>query len=185
LSFLFPARDKGEDNMYQWIIYGNFEKNITSLQSCLNLFKQEEQYMTFFCERCRQGFLPLSGTMILLRSVYQRFPKQEDCYRHLEFIRWSNQPVCPYCHSARHSRMPLEHRYHCNNCNKSYSVTVNTVFHKSKIDLQKWFFAFMLLRQSEEEISCRKLAEVLDINKNAAWHMLSRMKTALEQGFYL
>lgn len=171
--------------MYQWIIYGNFEKNITSLQSCLNLFKQEEQYMTFFCERCRQGFLPLSGTMILLSSVYQRFPKQEDCYRHLEFIRWSNQPVCPYCHSARHSRMPLEHRYHCNNCNKSYSVTVNTVFHKSKIDLQKWFFAFMLLRQSEEEISCRKLAAVLDINKNAAWHMLSRMKTALEHGFYL
>ena len=36
----------------------------------------------------------------------------------------------------------------------------------------------MLLRQSGEEISCRKLAQVIEINKNAAWHMLTRMKTA-------
>jgi hypothetical protein len=43
----------------------------------------------------------------------------------------------------------------------------------------------MLLRQSGEEISCRKLAQVIEINKNAAWYMLTRMKTALEQGFHL
>jgi transposase-like protein len=30
-----------------------------------------------------------------------------------------------------------QQRYHCNNCNTSYSVTVGTIFHDTKLDLQK------------------------------------------------
>ena len=66
-------------------------------------------------------------------QVYKKYPKQEDCIRHLESIRWKGKPTCPYCKSKNCTPMPKEHRYHCNSCNTSYSVTVGTIFHKTKI----------------------------------------------------
>jgi transposase-like protein len=71
--------------------------------------------------------------------------------------------------------MPKELRYHCNVCKCSFSVTVRTVFHKTKVDLQKWFFA---IKQSD--LSVRKLAAEINVDKNTANFIQSRIKVALE-----
>jgi transposase-like protein len=118
-----------------------------------------------------------------LDAIYKRFPTQRDCILHLEQVLWNNTPVCPYCGSTKQSAMPRENRYHCNQCNKSYSVTVKTIFHKSKIDMQKWFYAFMLILDTNEDVSARKLAAALNITKDSAWLMLRRIKKAVEEGF--
>ena len=113
-----------------------------------------------------------------IADVYKSFPTKEDCIRYIEKIRWSNKPVCPHCGSHRISSMKREFRYHCNACNVSFSVTVKTLFHNTRIPLQKWFAAIEIFIQNEKIISVRKLAQALDINKDTAWTMISRIKTA-------
>lgn len=78
-------------------------------------------------------------------QVYKQFPTQEACIKHLEKVRWNNEPVCPYCKSKNCTPMPKELRHKCYNCNMSFSVTVGTIFHKTKCDLQKWFLAISLV----------------------------------------
>ena len=121
--------------------------------------------------------------MVDLSHIYQKFPSHEDCINHLEQVIWDGRPTCPYCKSERNTPLPNEHRHHCNACNKSYAVTVNTLFHKTKIDLQKWFYAFLLIVHSEDDITVRQLAKAIGVAHNSAWFMLQRIRKAAEKGF--
>ena len=114
-------------------------------------------------------------------QIYNQFPTNEDCLRYLEKIRWGGNPVCPYCHAAKSTPVDKELRHHCNNCNTSFSVTVNTIFHKTKADLQKWFLAISLILNAKKGISARQLGRDLDVNKNTAWYMAMRIREAMLQ----
>lgn len=111
-------------------------------------------------------------------QVYKQFPTHLDCIKHLEKVRWNNEPICPYCQSKSQSPIPKEHRYHCNNCNTTYSVTVQTIFHKTKCDLQKWFLAISLVLNAKKGLSARQLARDIEVTKDTAWYMLMRIRKA-------
>ena len=72
--------------------------------------------------------------------------------------------------------MPRELRYHCNDCLTSYSVTAKSIFHKTKVDLQKWFLAIRLTVQNE--ISARQLAKEIEVTKDTACFMVNRIRIA-------
>lgn len=111
-------------------------------------------------------------------EIYKRFPTQKDCLNHLEKVRWNNKPICPYCKSNKVSAMPKENRHHCNSCNTSFRVTVGTIFHKTKVDLQKWFLAISLVLNAKKGISSRQLSRDIDVNKDTAWYMNMRIRKA-------
>jgi transposase-like protein len=82
--------------------------------------------------------------------------------------------------------MPKENRYHCNNCNTSYSVMVGTIFENTKLDFQKWFLAISLVLNSKKGISSRQLAKNIEVTKDTAWYMLKRIrKSMFEFGGFL
>jgi transposase-like protein len=114
-------------------------------------------------------------------KVYKLFPTQDDCIAHLEKVRWNNKPICPYCKSTRITPMKREHRYHCNNCNTSFSVTVGTIFHKTKVDFQKWFVAISLVINANKGISARQLSRDIEVNKDTAWYMAMRIRRAMNE----
>jgi len=114
-------------------------------------------------------------------SIYRTFPNDEACMEHLETVRWSSKPICPYCKSSRSTSMPKQLRHHCNNCNTSYSVTVGTIFHDTKLDMQKWFLAISLILNAKKGLSARQLARDIEVNKNTAWSMGMRIRKALAQ----
>ncbi len=119
-------------------------------------------------------------------QVYKQFPTQQDCLDHLEKVRWNGEPKCPYCNSLRVTKFIKESRYHCNACNTSFSITVKTIFHKTKLDLQKWFLAISLILNAKKGMSSRQLARDIEVNKNTAWLMLMRIRRAMrEQGALL
>lgn len=72
--------------------------------------------------------------------------------------------------------MPYEYRYHCKHCRSSYSVTVRTLFHKSRVDLQKWFFAM-----NQSNASVRQLANEIGVTKDTASFMIYRIKKAYRE----
>jgi transposase-like protein len=112
-------------------------------------------------------------------TIYEKFPTAADCITHLERVSWHGKPICPYCKSDRTTSMPSEFRHHCNNCNTTFSVTVDTIFHHTHLDLQKWFLAISLVLNAKKGISARQLARDLNVNKNTAWYMGMRIRNAM------
>ena len=71
----------------------------------------------------------------------------EDAARELlEALNWPDGPICPHCGTVNEATK-LEGKstrpgvYKCRPCQKLFSVTVGTVFERSKIKLNVWFRA--------------------------------------------
>ncbi len=99
----------------------------------------------------------------------------------LELLRWQGKPRCPYCGSTHAAALKKERRYHCNDCFTSYSVTVGTLFHKTRVDLTKWFQAIRFVLDESEKISVRRLAKAIGVSKNTAAYMISRIRKAQKE----
>ena len=98
---------------------------------------------------------------------------------HLEQIRWGNKPVCPYCESINTYRLKQEHRHHCNVCRKSFSVTVGTMLHDTRLPLPKWFRAIRLIVNAENAMSAKQLQRDLRVSYKTAWSMKQRIRDAM------
>lgn len=114
-----------------------------------------------------------------INTIYKQFPTEADCTAYIEQIRWQNKPVCPYCKSENSTLLNKEGRHHCNNCNTTFSVMVNTIFHHTHLQLQKWFLAISIILNTAEGISTRQLARELEVNKNTAWYINMRIRHAM------
>ena len=114
-------------------------------------------------------------------KIYEKFPTDNDCLSHLERIRWGDKPRCPYCNSTNSTPLPKENRYHCNNCNTSYKVTVGTIFHHTHLPLQKWFLAITIILNAKKSIPARQLSRDLQVNKDTAWRISMKIRDAMIQ----
>lgn len=114
-----------------------------------------------------------------LEKIYKKYPTHKDCIKKIELVKWNSIPICPYCKSNYITKLKLEDRYHCNTCNTSFSVIVGTIFHNTKLDLQKWFLAIYLILNDKKGISSRQLASELEVNKNTGWYLLMRIRKAM------
>ncbi len=112
-------------------------------------------------------------------EIYQKFPTEDDCLRHLEAVRWQGKPRCTYCNSPNSTPLPKQKRHHCNNCNTTYSVTVGTIFHHTHLQLQKWFLAITLILNAKKGISARQLSRDLQVNKDTAWRISMKIREAM------
>ena len=119
-----------------------------------------------------------------LIEVMERFPDQESCIAHLEHIRWGGKPVCPHCECKKVVRKNEEGisrvgRYHCKGCGASFKVTCGTVFHGTKIPLQKWFMAVALIMNAKKSLSSYQLSRDLDLKQKAAWYLITRIRAEI------
>ena len=105
---------------------------------------------------------------------------------YLEAIRWPNGPVCPHCGSAEEGHYALKGKAHrpglwkCKDCRKQFSVTVGTVFERSKISLSKWLMAAYLLCSSKKGMSAHQLHRTLGVTYKTAWFLAHRIRHAME-----
>ena len=103
---------------------------------------------------------------------------------HLEAIRWPDGPVCPHCGSVE-GAYRLEGKKHrpgllkCKDCREQFSVTVGTVFERSKIPLSKWLLATHLLCSSKKGMSSHQLHRTLGVTYKTAWFMTHRIREAM------
>ena len=119
-----------------------------------------------------------------LIEVMERFPDQESCIEHLERIRWRGMPVCPHCGCVEVKRKKEDTvgrvgRFHCSACKASFKVTHGTVFHGTKIPLQKCFTAIALIANAKKGLSSYQLQRDLDLNQKTAWYILTRIRAEM------
>ena len=115
------------------------------------------------------------------------FHDTDKAREHLEEQRWPNGPVCPHCKS-KNNATKLEGKstrpgvYKCKGCSKPFSVTVGTVFERSKVPLNKWLLATFLMTSSKKGISSHQLHRTLGVTYKTAWFMSQRIREAMGLG---
>lgn len=109
----------------------------------------------------------------------------------LEARVWPKGPVCPHCGNADQDKITAlkgkAHRpglYQCNEpeCREQFTVTVGTVFERSKIPLSKWLAALFLIVSSKKGISAHQAHRMLDISYKSTWFMMHRLREAMRSG---
>src|SRR3954470_16723195 len=106
----------------------------------------------------------------------------------LEAVRWPNGPVCPHCGSTGDDVALLQGKsgrpglFYCNGCKGQFTVTVGTVFERSKIPLSKWWMACHLLNSSKKGISAHQMHRLLGVTYKTAWFMMHRLREAMRIG---
>jgi transposase-like protein len=102
----------------------------------------------------------------------------------IEALLWPNGPVCPHCGCAgrigkvegKSARPGL---YYCGDCKAQFTVTVGTIFERSKVPLSKWWFAIHLLASSKKGMSSNQLSRMLGVTVQTAWFMSHRIREAM------
>jgi len=102
---------------------------------------------------------------------------------HLEALHWPNGPICPKCgETERVTRLAGKSTrpgvVMCNACRKPFTVTVGTIFERSKIGLNKWLLGFRLMAGSKKGIS--QLHRSIGITYKSAWFMAHRIREAMD-----
>jgi len=107
---------------------------------------------------------------------------------HLEQTRWPHGPVCPHCGvvneaTAIKGRSARAGLYQCNvaACREQFTITVGTVFERSKVPLNKWLLATYLMASSKKGISAHQIGRTLGVTYKTAWFMCHRIREAMNE----
>ncbi len=104
----------------------------------------------------------------------------------LEAQIWPDGAHCPHCGSV--TVTPLQGKAHrpglhqCNDCRQQFTVTVGTLFERSKIPLTKWLMAVYLLCASKKGMSTAQMGRMLALPYKTAWFMMHRVREAMREG---
>ena len=114
------------------------------------------------------------------------FTDADKAREHLEQTRWPHGPICPHCGVTNEATQMKgkAHRaglYQCNACREQFTVTVGTVFERSKVPLNKWLLATYLMSSSKKGISAHQIGRSLRVTYKTAWFMCHRIREAMNE----
>ncbi len=112
------------------------------------------------------------------------FSDETAAREYLEAQRWPDGPYCPHCGEVENIRRlkGKSHRpglFQCNSCRGTFSVTVGTLYERSKVPLHKWLMATHLLCGSKKGMSSHQLHRMLGVTYKTAWFMTHRIREAM------
>lgn len=108
----------------------------------------------------------------------------------LEAQRWPHGPICPHCRNSDQSKIAKvegkkhSHRpglYYCNECKGQFTVTIGSIFERSKVPLTKWWMATYLIASSKKGMSAHQLHRMLGVTYKTAWFMAHRIREAMKE----
>jgi transposase-like protein len=102
----------------------------------------------------------------------------------LEARIWKHGRFCPHCgvvdnSTLMHGKTTRPGLYQCNACREPFTVTVGTLYERSKIPLNKWLAATYLLMAGKKGISALEIGRLLGISKKSSWFLMHRIRESL------
>jgi transposase-like protein len=100
-------------------------------------------------------------------------------------MRWGSEgPACPRCESKRLSFLETRLMWKCLDCQKQFSVKVNSIFEDSPIGPDKWLCAMWLIANCKNGVSSYEISRDVKVSQKAAWFMLQRIRHAMATGTF-
>jgi transposase-like protein len=121
----------------------------------------------------------------LLEAV-RYFAVEDVAHSYAATLRWPDGPSYPRCGCREYSYLTTRKLWKCKDreCRYQYSLKEGTIFEDSPLGFDKWLPAIWLLVNAKNGISSHELARALGIHQESAWHMLGRIRLAMELGSF-
>lgn len=113
-----------------------------------------------------------------LFDLIKAIPDEQAAIDHFRSIRWRDGAFCHHCGSAKVYHFSDNRTHKCGDCRKRFSIKVGTIFHDSKIPMQKWLMAIWMLTSHKKGIASTTLANDIGVTQKSAWFMLHRLRHA-------
>ncbi len=102
----------------------------------------------------------------------------------LEARVWPNGPVCPHCGVVDQATLMKgkSHRpglYQCNACREPFTVTVGTLYERSKVPLHKWLAVTHLMMASKKGMSALQISRMIGLSYKTTWFLCHRIRESL------
>ena len=117
-----------------------------------------------------------------LQDAIKHFSDEQTCVNAVAEMRWPDgEVVCEGCGEVGNTIwLANQKRWKCRDCRKQFSVKRGTIFHDSPLGLDKWMIAMWMLANCRNGVSSHELARTIGITQKSAWHMLHRIRKAME-----
>ena len=121
---------------------------------------------------------------ISLMELFKMFPDEASARRWFEDTRWPDGRACSKCGSVNTREVPNEKPmpYWCTDCRSYFSVKTGTVMHSSQLPMRIWAIAIHRVRTSLHGFSSMQMHRDLNIRQATAWHLLHRIREAMDSG---
>jgi hypothetical protein len=122
-----------------------------------------------------------------LQQAVLYFSDPDNCMNYLLAHRpeWKNGVICPTCGSKDVGFIASRRMWQCKNRHpkSQFSVKVGTIMEDSAIGLDKWLVAIWMQTNSRNGVSSWEVHRSLGITQKCAWHMLHRIRLAMQDDF--
>ncbi len=107
------------------------------------------------------------------------------CNEYMAGIKWPAGIIdCPKCGGRNCYKLETRKILKCRDCKKQFSYKVGTIFEDSPLGLDKWFVAVWCIVNAKNGISSYELHRALGVTQKSAWHMLHRIRLAMQEGTF-
>jgi hypothetical protein len=107
------------------------------------------------------------------------YPDKETCFKYLSELKWARGYVCKKCGNTQYLAGLSPYARRCTKCGYDESVLAYTIFHNSRIPINKAFYILFLVYVSKGRISSYELSKQLDIRQSTCWTYNSKMQNIL------
>ncbi len=102
----------------------------------------------------------------------------------LEARVWAKGRACPHCGIVDQSTLMQgqSHRpglYQCNACREPFTVTVGTLYERSKVPLHKWLAVTHLMMASKKGMSALQISRMIGLSYKTTWFLCHRIRELL------
>src|SRR5207253_1150384 len=89
---------------------------------------------------------------------------------------------CPKCERvSRFHRIKGRSAYSCQHCGHHVYPTAGTIFHKTTLSLQLWFYAIFLMASTRCGISAKQLEREIGVSNKTALRMFHQIRSLLHE----
>ena len=114
-----------------------------------------------------------------LSELHSKFGTQSKCIAYLEKTRWGKKPACVLCGSVHVTKPKQGIRWHCNSCNRNFSVLFGTIFEGTRLELPKFFEIMLLMVNAKMGISAAEISRDVGVKYQTAWYVAHRTRCAM------
>ncbi len=108
------------------------------------------------------------------------FPDNDAALEHLKQRYFPDGTECPKCGKAsKFHRIKGRSAYSCQYCGHHVYPTAGTIFHKSTVSLQLWFYAIYLMSSTRCGVSAKQLEREIGVTYKTAHRMFKQIRTLL------
>ena len=109
------------------------------------------------------------------------FHDEEAARKWLEARVWPHGPVCPHCKAENRATLMQGKTtraglYQCNACRQPFTVTVGTLYERSKVPLHTWLAVTFLMMSSKKGMSALQISRMVGRPYKTVWFLCHRIR---------